>query len=620
MKRISILTFLFSLPIFLSAQESIPVAPNLVSSDKNPKKINPITVEYPHQNAALPLGSKNAFILGKITPASGSLTINGVAVPVFKTGAFLAYLPVTPGNFDFILELKDNGQTHKVKRTVKVLGFDYRPYENRYRFDGDYTYPQDDLELTTQDAVEFSVAGSPKRKVSISIPPLYRDIQMEEVDEDPGVYKKTITFSQDKQIKRPTKAIYTMQGEDGQEKAQAFSRGRIKITAPQDSKRAARIKNKARALPAPNPYGRLMHTKLFGDITITGKKNNFYRVNLDDDNIAWVAPAAITTPRRGEQPLNTAWEVSAKTAAKDKTTITIKNTQKVSFKIEEKPEAFEIYLFYTKALDTLINDTEDPLVKAINYEVLSDKTKKLIFKYKEGQNIWGYKVRYEGNNLIFDLYHKPAFAFSKEQPLKGLKIVLDPGHSPKRTPPYDGAIGPSGTLEYEVNYKIAKVAQQKLKEKGAEVILTKEEDEKAAFKHRVKKVDDEDAKLFISIHNNALADNVNPFDKDRGFSIYYYYPHSMAFAQSMERSFIRNIALPSNGVLEGNFYVTRNLPQVPALLIENLYLMFPEQEDLLKKDDFIQMLAGAIAGGVIDFVNPDAIENKPTIVPQVKKD
>ncbi len=580
------------------------MAPNLMAQDRNPSKVYPITVEYPHQNTIIPEGSKGIFVFGKVTPNGGLLTINNTKVPIFHTGTYLAYLPVSPGRFDFLVEFNDGKEVSKVRRTVIVKGFKYQDYTDKYKFDPNYHFPSSKLDITTNDVTEFMVAGSPGNIVLMSFGK-FKNIEMQESKTEPGVYKKVMTFTDKDLMKRPTKIYFTMYDDCGKERARISATGQIRILAGQDALSSARVRGSdVRLRPAPSALsGHIFDTRLFGKVNITGRRNNFYRVHLDDNNIAWIETRYLEPMTSIAPPKNIAWEISA-ASNENKTVIEIKNTEKIPFKVVENPKSFDIYLFYTQALNTIMTDPSSPLIKTIDYEILSDNTKKISAILKEKGQIWGYNYRYDGNNLIFEINHKPDLFFTKKLPLKDLKIVLDPGHSPKRTIPYDGAVGPSGVLEYEANYKIAKAAAKALEERGAVVLFSKNETETMGLRNRTLKVDGENAHLFISIHNNALPDNINPFAAERGFSMFYYYPHSIAFAQAMQKSFERNIGIPSEGVIQADFSVIRNLPQVPSILIENTYLMIPYQEELIKQDRFINMLGNAIAEGVTDFVNP----------------
>lgn len=610
MKKIIILACFLLAPLFLYPQESIPVAPNLTNRDKNPDKFYPIMVEYPHQNTRISEEAKAIFLFGKVTPNTGVLTINGVKIPIYKNGAWLAYLPIEKGKFDFILEFNDGEKTYKAKRTILARGFNYKEYENKYRFDSDYLFPTSDLEATSLDMVEFTVSGSPNRRVKLSLGDDFRGIDMQESSATKGVYKTVLAFNKGSLITKPARVSYVMYDSEGKERERVYSNGKVRIVSPQEAAVTARVRaENVRMRPEAKPKGHILNTKLFGKVTVTGRINNLYRVALDGQNLGWLEKNYIELMPHSNPPRNIAWEVACD-GDKDKTVLTVKNTEKVSFKIDQTKNSFNITLFYTQALNTVHTEVADEMIESLNYEITSDYTKKISAIYKPGQLLWGYSYKYDGNNLVFELYHRPSLFFTDKLPLRDLKILLDPGHSPKRTVPYDGAVGPTGLLEYEANYKIALAAADALRAKGAIVLLTRAENEHLDLNERAEKIDELGAHMFISIHNNALPDFVDPFAKERGFSIYYYHPQDVGLAQALEKNFRHTVGLPSEGVMEADFSVIRNSPQVPSVLIENAYMIIPYQEELLRQDRFISILADAITNGIIEYVNPQWAEKQ----------
>ena len=600
------------------SQSNIPIAPNLTNIDKNPNKIFPVTVEYPHQNTRVAEGAKGIFLFGKVHAGGGYLTINGVEVPIYRTGTWITYLPVEPGNNDFIIEFTDSEKTHRYKRTVFVRGFNYKKYLNKPSFDDSTIFPATDVELSTDDVLDFTVAGTPDMVVRMSAGDYFEDILMTPSENEKGVYKRTINFNNIPDLGKQAKITYSMYDNSGRLKVKETSAGKIKILSPQKALRTAKVINQdTRLRPSPQPHGHILDTKLFGKVLITGKVNNLYRVMLDDKTGGWIEKRSIQPDDSLSAPNNIAWQISAE-PQENKTVITIKNTERVPFKVEDLRDSFNITLYYTRSLDTMMSDSKDELLNGFDYEIVSDSTKKIKAKYKDGKRLWGYSYKYQNNNLVFELFHEPKFEFTQEKPLNGLKIVLDPGHSPKRTIPYDGAVGPSGLLEYEANYSIAKAAKELLEKLGATVYMSREEKQYMALGRRTEQLSKNNAHLFISIHNNALPDYIDPFARERGSSIFYYYPHSIAFAEAMQSSFIKNVGLPTEGIIQADFSVTRSSPQVPSLLIENVYMMIPYQEELLKQERFINILGATITEGVINFVNPTwniqqrhLISNKP---------
>lgn len=595
--------FLFCASLALS-QSNIPIAPNLTNKDKNPNKIFPVTVEYPHQNTRVAPGAKGIFLFGKVHAGGGYLTINGVEVPIYRTGTWITYLPVEAGNNDFIIEFTDDEKTHRYKRTVFVRGFNYKKHIDKPSFDTSSLFPSADAELSTEDILDFTVAGTPDMTVRISAGDYFQDILMTPSQEEKGIYKKTISFNNIPGFGKQTKITYSMYDADGKLKAKETSLGKIKVLSPQKALKTAKVINQdTRLRPAPQPHGHILDTKLFGKVLITGRINNLYRVKLDDNISGWIEKRSLQPDDSLSAPNNIAWEISAE-PQENKTIFTIKNTERVPFKVEDLRDSFNVTLYYTRSLDTMMSDSEDELLSGFDYEIISDSTKKIKAKYKDGKRLWGYTYRYQNNNLIFELFHEPKFDFTEEKPLNGLKVVLDPGHSPKRTIPYDGAVGPSGLLEYEANYSIAKAAKEHLEKLGAIVYMSREEKQYMPLGRRTELIKKNNADIFISIHNNALPDYIDPFARERGSSIFYYYPHSLPFAEAMQSSFIKNVGLPTEGIIQADFSVTRSSPQVPSLLIENVYMMIPYQEELLKQERFINILGATITEGIINFVNP----------------
>jgi N-acetylmuramoyl-L-alanine amidase len=84
--------------------------------------------------------------------------------------------------------------------------------------------------------------------------------------------------------------------------------------------------------------------------------------------------------------------------------------------------------------------------------------------------------------------------------LDGKKIVLDAGHGGKDP----GAVY-GGFKEKDINMDIIIKTFNILKKFGAEIILTRNDDEYVSLQDRVKKANESQADLFISVHNNVSA-------------------------------------------------------------------------------------------------------------------
>ena len=191
----------------------------------------------------------------------------------------------------------------------------------------------------------------------------------------------------------------------------------------------------------------------------------------------------------------------------------------------------------------------------------------------------------------------------KVKELKGKTIVIDPGHSSDK-----GSIGPTGYTEAEANLGIALALEKELESKGVHVVMTRRDMSNVDLYDRPVIANAVDADLFISIHNNALPDGVNPF-VNNGSSTYYYHTHSINLAKAVQSRLPDATKLNDYGLYHGNLAVTRPT-QYPAILIENAFMIIPEQEALLKSDDFREDVAKGILKGIEDFLKEYDHDNR----------
>ena len=185
--------------------------------------------------------------------------------------------------------------------------------------------------------------------------------------------------------------------------------------------------------------------------------------------------------------------------------------------------------------------------------------------------------------------------------MAGARILIDAGHSPKRKPPYDGLVSPSGFLEYEANLALAEVLKPKLEAAGATVIMTRQGNNHMSLSARYQKALKEEAHVFISLHHNALPDTANPLARPLGYSVYYMYPHSFKLAESIHKAFNKKIPLADSGLINNDVLFIPRISEMPSILIENAYMILPEQEALVMDKDGRELFAQTIYNGILDF-------------------
>lgn len=211
-------------------------------------------------------------------------------------------------------------------------------------------------------------------------------------------------------------------------------------------------------------------------------------------------------------------------------------------------------------------------------------------------------------------------------------VVIDPGHGGHDT----GAIGLGGTLEKDVNLRLAQRLAARLSRHGFRVVMTRDDDRTLSLEERTAIAESERGDVFVSLHANAA-----PRHGARGVEIYYLdeghqrhtlrvaarengvprdqmdaLQRTMAHLRVSEASVLaqdlaervhreiesdRRAASTSDlGVKKGPFYVLF-LPSMPAILVEAGFLTNRHDVALLRSDRYLDALAGAIARGLESY-------------------
>lgn len=580
-----------------------------------PLRAGEINFVYPADGAALPAMQKT-FVFGNISPATAPFTINGDKVEVYSNGGFIAYLPVSAGDFVFKGELAD-GTTAQRRLSVRVPA-DQRPSTGTLSLD--FTSGASDSEVMAGDYIRVALTGTPGREGVFSLGKLLDDAPLAESPQGSGRYYGAYKVGPSSQ---------------GQEfypsarfKAGLFARGA-----------SARAKGRVRVIPAPvmvetstdtvvlrnAPDGGYMLFLPRGvKLASSGRSNGMRRVLLSPDLEGWVEDSKVQ-PSPGAPYSGLLTETGdiklKKTPFGSSVSVTL--YEKVPFLAEELENGLRLTLYYSNLhTNWVVYDSSDTLVRNVSFRQASMNTVQIDFETGPGE-LWGYNISYPNGSktLQVDLREKSRASLAWPKPLSGVTVVLDPGHSPwlkcgdNKTPlkdskfssipassgcRLDGAVGPRETFEVNVNQAIAQKARDALSALGASVQLTRPGEEFVDLADRPRIAKDLGGDIFISIHNNAIGDGEDPFSQPRGFSIYHYYRHSRALAAALHRSYLKSIPLPDEGLRYGDYLVAR-MTWMPAALIENAYMILPRQEEMLNDPAFQKKLAEAMAEGVLEY-------------------
>ncbi|NOU72702.1 N-acetylmuramoyl-L-alanine amidase [Paenibacillus sp. LMG 31458] len=178
--------------------------------------------------------------------------------------------------------------------------------------------------------------------------------------------------------------------------------------------------------------------------------------------------------------------------------------------------------------------------------------------------------------------------------LEGKTIVIDAGHGGKDV----GATGQTGIHEKDLTVQTALNIKQELAEKtGANIVLTREQDEFLTLAERVEIAENHAADLFISIHFDAFTSN-----DVAGITTYYNKPADRQLATMIhDKIFEQNIDTRDRGVSQGDYFVLRENKN-PSLLLELGYISNQADEQRIQTQDFQNKAAAAITEGIISYL------------------
>lgn len=200
----------------------------------------------------------------------------------------------------------------------------------------------------------------------------------------------------------------------------------------------------------------------------------------------------------------------------------------------------------------------------------------------------------------------PSLAGIDTTPLRGRRVLLDPGHGGR----FPGAVGPGGLTEAEVNLGVSLYLAGMLQWAGAEVHLTRTADVDfltaadsslaADLAARVAICDSLLPDVFVSIHHNSTASGDPHINETQT-----YYPlgregADLDLARAIHRRLVLLLEIEPARILPGNFHVLRNV-SVPAVLGEPAMISNPVIEGRLTLARSLELEAAAYFLGLRDY-------------------
>jgi N-acetylmuramoyl-L-alanine amidase len=306
---------------------------------------------------------------------------------------------------------------------------------------------------------------------------------------------------------------------------------------------------------------------------VSGRWNDQVRLQLSGRSVAWVDAVDVQPLHPGIPPPVGAARAMRLSPGPESVTLRMPLPARIPFRVDEMDRDLRVTLYGVAAdMDWIQYGGTDPFVEAIAYEQpVEDET---LVTVSLDERVWGYRTRWDGADLLLEIRRPPPI--DAEHPLAGRRIALDPGHPP------GGATGPTGVREPDVVLGAALKAATLLRRHGAEVVLLRHSDSAVGLVERVVGAERADADVLVSIHANALPDGVNPF-VNNGTSVYYFHPRSISLARFMDRALVRHFGFRDLGIGRGDLALARPT-WMPAVLLEGLFMMLPDQEAVLASE------------------------------------
>lgn len=595
----------------LAAAQTTPTAPMPTPADLSrllpPISDDPIFVAYPPDKYTVAFD--HVLLEGSVKPGA-TLSIGGQPAEVGADGLFILWQPLQPGENVLKLDTTLNGVTSSKELRVtskpktvlsgaaQIVEGSVLPAADRVA----YLQPAN-LEMR---GVPVGFTGTAGGQASFRVGDLG---PFPLTEGKPGEYAGT--FMLPAQL-AAAPVTFTLTQPDGTT-ATAQSKGKLSVTGtgPRVAEVTATIAG--RGLQAGgqvwrNGAGRnyVVYPRTGARTVVVGEEGNTYTVQASG-GLTLNAPKSTLTLAPEGTPLPRVIF----------TTINVKNTgthsevrvllpARVPFTVEQQVgtsgSSLDLRLFHTIAdVDYIVSDVPQGAVRDVRWIQDADGVARVHVDLNGPS--WGYDATYEDDHTLV-LRVRNAPKLDARQPLSGRTIVLDPGHGGDEF----GGAGPLRVPEKNLMLPLTLRVAELLREKGANVVLTREGDVTTPIYNRPLLAEEKNADLLVSIHANALPDGVDPASK-RGAGVYYYNPQARTLADTLQATLVEKLPdIGNDGVHYQNLALTRPTTQ-PSVLIETAFLTDPQNLRQLMSDTGRERFAQAIALGLERFYR-DAAQRK----------
>ncbi|HSU97226.1 MAG TPA: N-acetylmuramoyl-L-alanine amidase [Gemmatimonadaceae bacterium] len=319
-------------------------------------------------------------------------------------------------------------------------------------------------------------------------------------------------------------------------------------------------------------------------------RDDMARVQLDRGQEIWVQRRDVK-PRRGTRATKAPRPLRVTHAALTATGASVKLQLRIAsppaYVVAEGERDLTLTLYNTTA-SAKLREPSDSLIASATQ---SRERTRTVYHFALTRPVYGYEALYDKGVLTLSIRRPPVV--DPSEPLRGMTIVVDPGHPPI------GATGPTGLWEPVPTLAVGLRVRDLLEARGAHVVMTRTGAGPVPLGDRPIFARRANANAFVSIHLNADADGQNPF-RDNGTGTYYFHPQSRLLARFVEDSLVPQLGLRDRGIFYQNLAVCRPT-WFPAVLAEGLFIIMPDQESAIKTPEYQEAYARGVVGGLEKF-------------------
>ncbi|HUG40719.1 MAG TPA: N-acetylmuramoyl-L-alanine amidase [Longimicrobiales bacterium] len=344
----------------------------------------------------------------------------------------------------------------------------------------------------------------------------------------------------------------------------------------------------ARPGPGGGPYD---YTWVNGtELTLTGERNGVFRARLADDLDVWSPAGDIRLLPEGTPPPSSRVATVRMDPQPRYIDVHVALDRRLPYQIEESLGALRLVVYGALSrVNFLQHGRTDPYIVRAEWD--QPTSERFVLTVHTARAPWGYETFWaDGDDLVLRIRRPPAI--DPGRPLRGLTVGVDAGHG--------GAdrftMGPTGYTEADANLAISLAMKDALEARGARVVLTRMTDTTLTLVERTTLARSRDVDLWVSVHNNAFPDGVNPWENN-GTSVYYNHPRAASLAWAVHRELLATLGLRDLGVGRADLHQAR-FTWAPAILTEIMFMMIPEQEAALRAPSVQRRIADAHVRGI----------------------